>query len=681
MSFLQPWMLAAIPLAAIPIIIHLINQRRYQSLPWGAMRFLLSANQMNRGYARIRRWLILAFRTLVIAALVLAVGRPLLSGALGQGFVGSLIGRGTETAFVLIDRSPSMQRRAGASASTVLESSVSRVGETLETMGVRRLLAIESNQVKINEIEGTDDLVGSPTFGPSSASADIPAMILAALEKIRADQLGQTDLWICSDLRENDWKSDDGRWATIRQAYSEFGRRVRFRLISSPETNAVNRSVRVTSSALENFEGETATRLSVSVRSSSSDNGVVPITIDLDGTRSTVDVTLQNGEADLVDHEIPVDARQLRCFGSVSIPADTSLADNTAFFVTEVAPPRKTAIVTGDAEGARIMKLATEIPTSPGEDHETRIIQPTDAGSIRWDEVALVIWQAPIPAENESDRAAMKAFVDGGGHLVLLPPRSGSFVNTESLFGLSWGAETELQKPMPVSTWRSDSDLLAATLSGASLPVGQLKVKRVVEINGEGTPLATLENETPLISRATTERGGVYFCATTPHPDDSSLGQDGIVLYVMLQRALLEGSRSLGNTLGIDAGDAEPATATNWRRLAGSEDTLSTENAFQQGVYGDLQTEKWFAVNRSKDEDRAKRVSDEKLLTLFDGLVFEHLESESAESGSLVEEAWRAMLILMLIAMIGEALLCLPRVREQSVASQGVSVGTGGSVA
>ena len=80
MSFLQPLMLWALPLASLPIIIHLINQRRFQTTRWGAMMFLLAANRMSRGYARLRQWLILLFRALAIVGLILAVGRPLSSG-------------------------------------------------------------------------------------------------------------------------------------------------------------------------------------------------------------------------------------------------------------------------------------------------------------------------------------------------------------------------------------------------------------------------------------------------------------------------------------------------------------------------------------------------------------------------------------------------------------------------
>ncbi len=61
MSFLQPLLLIALPLIALPIIIHLINQRRYQTIHWAAMMFLLAANRMSRGYARLRQWLIWRF--------------------------------------------------------------------------------------------------------------------------------------------------------------------------------------------------------------------------------------------------------------------------------------------------------------------------------------------------------------------------------------------------------------------------------------------------------------------------------------------------------------------------------------------------------------------------------------------------------------------------------------------
>src|SRR6476660_2702560 len=117
MSFLQPWLLAALPLVALPIIIHLINQRRYQTIRWAAMMFLLAANRMSRGYSRLRQWLILLFRTLAVAGMIFAISRPLASGWLGLAAGGR-----ADTTIILLDRSPSMQQRSEGAGGSKLET-------------------------------------------------------------------------------------------------------------------------------------------------------------------------------------------------------------------------------------------------------------------------------------------------------------------------------------------------------------------------------------------------------------------------------------------------------------------------------------------------------------------------------------------------------------------------------
>ena len=43
LAFLNPLLLWAVPLCAVPIVIHLLNRRRFQRVPWAAMDFLLKA--------------------------------------------------------------------------------------------------------------------------------------------------------------------------------------------------------------------------------------------------------------------------------------------------------------------------------------------------------------------------------------------------------------------------------------------------------------------------------------------------------------------------------------------------------------------------------------------------------------------------------------------------------------
>ena len=83
MTFLQPFILFALPLIALPILIHLINQNRHRTIPWAATMFLLQARRMARGMARLRYLLIMLARMLAVAGLIFAVSRPMAGGWLG----------------------------------------------------------------------------------------------------------------------------------------------------------------------------------------------------------------------------------------------------------------------------------------------------------------------------------------------------------------------------------------------------------------------------------------------------------------------------------------------------------------------------------------------------------------------------------------------------------------------
>lgn len=696
MNFLQPWMLIALPLALIPIIIHLINQRRFQSTQWAAMMFLLSANRMNRGYAKIRQWLILALRTLAIMAFVLAIGRPIASGFLGGSIAGSITGRGPANTIVLLDRSPSMQASSDGTSRTKLETGVQEIAEALNTIGTQRVVLIESNAISPRQVASPGDLLDLPETGPSDASADVPAMMLAALDYINANQLGQTEVWICSDLRRHDWRGDDGRWSSLHDAFAELGRRVRFRLLafgpSAGQGDAVagsavagNRSLRVEDVRLEVSEDEDASAVLISlkitadVEDSEATSQSVPVTLDLDQSRSVVEVEMRSGVGQLAGHRVALPRGQSRGYGSIAIPADFNPADNTYFFTFDTPAPQRTIVVSDHEEIGRVLQLAAEIAPEENRKSVAEVVSPRDLAGVSWEDVSLVLWQAALPAENaaDSDSANMlRGFVDRGGCVIFFPPGSdGELSASGELFGMQWLSWGEVDGEHPVSSWRGDADLLAATMAGSALPVGTLDIKRFVGLDGDATSLAKLSDGSPLLTRVATPDGGVYFCTTTPLARDSSLATEGVVLYVMIQRALAAGARSLGNTSQMDAGAVPGAEAEQWQRVAGRESALSSENAFVAGVYRERDSGRLIAVNRSVAEDAAATLSDERVDALFQGLPFVRVDRTAGPSNSLVEEIWRAFLIVMLIAMIGEACLCLPRVRsvEQATASGGIS--------
>lgn len=59
--------------ASIPVVIHLLNRRRYQIVDWGAMRFLQAALKRSVRRLRLEHWLLLVVRLLLIVLPILAM--------------------------------------------------------------------------------------------------------------------------------------------------------------------------------------------------------------------------------------------------------------------------------------------------------------------------------------------------------------------------------------------------------------------------------------------------------------------------------------------------------------------------------------------------------------------------------------------------------------------------------
>jgi len=660
MSFLQPMLLMALPLISLPIIIHLINQRRYQTIRWGAMMFLLAANRMSRGYARLRQWLIMLFRIAAIAALIFAVSRPLAGGWLGLAAGGR-----ADTTIILIDRSPSMQQEGALARTSKRETGLRQLVQALGTLGSARWVLIDSASNKPHELESVSDLLTSTSTAPADSSADLPAMLLAARDYIKDNKAGQTEIWICSDLRENDWNAASGRWQVLRDGFLELTQGVRFHLLAYPEISPENLAVRVTEVRRRKTSdaAELLITLKVTRQESTSKEGItVPVGFEIDGARSELALTLTGGETELRDHRIPLEKGRDRGWGRVSIPADANPADNDFWFVFEQPAPRRSIIVVDDPQAARALQLAASISPDPSIKCAAEAVATAQVPAVDWDDVSLLLWQAPIPSGDVARQ--IRTFIERGGSAVFFPTR---VPGNEELFGVRYTSWSEGKPEVPLDGWRGDQDLLAHSASGAPLPVGQLQIRKYCGLSGELTPLATLRGGAPLLARVVTDGGGAYFCATTPTPGDSSLATSGVVFYVMIQRALAAGAAALGSTRQLIAGDPPRDDPTLWKPVSGAREALSTDYPFHRGVY--QSGERLLAVNRAAAEAQTPVLGDAQVAGLFRGLDFDRVDDRAGSLSSLIQEIWRMFLIAMMGAMVAEAALCLPKLARPRGAS------------
>lgn len=654
MSFLQPLLLFGLPLIGLPILIHLINRWRHKSLPWGAMMFLLDARRMNRGMARLRFWLIMSMRMLAIAVLFLAMARPLTSGRLGLA-----IGGRAETTLVLLDRSVSMEQQQLATARSKRTAALTQVADVLGTVGHgSRIVLIESTERAVRQFDSPDSLINSLETTGTATTADLAGLMEKALDYIVANETGRTDIWVCSDLRASDWNPDDGRWASARDGFQALDG-VKFYLISYDEPARDNVAVSVSNVRQRGAGEEQELTFDVKLTREGDESAVVnvPCELNVNGVRSVVNVEMTSNEYLLQGHRVPLDAESAGGWGRVDIPADENPLDNAAYFVFSQPPEHFTTIVADDEQVAENFRMAAVSPLDPAISYAAEVLPASRANEVDFGRSSLILWQTAIPDGGLADQ--LRAFVEGGRPIVFFPPEGDSL---NEIFGAGWKDWRRIDEDqvVHVASWRGDSDLWAHAAGGEPLGIGELKTYAYRQIHSEtGSPLARLDGGDILLCRANVTGGAAYFCATLPAATHSSLAQDGLAFYALVQRALSRGAAMQGNAREVVAGSESAKRAVDWQATDdASRSQLLSSRWLQPGAYH--QGEERIAVNRPAGEDVARILNRDETDTLLAGLDVQYVNQSLSTAGALTSEIWRGMLVLMILALLAEGVLCMP---------------------
>jgi hypothetical protein len=84
LTFLNPAFLWGALAASIPVIIHLINRRRARTVRFPAVKFVLRSERRVARKYRVKQWLLLALRTLLLFLLTTALAEPVLQPNVGD---------------------------------------------------------------------------------------------------------------------------------------------------------------------------------------------------------------------------------------------------------------------------------------------------------------------------------------------------------------------------------------------------------------------------------------------------------------------------------------------------------------------------------------------------------------------------------------------------------------------
>jgi hypothetical protein len=192
-GFLSPLWLWALPLATLPIILHLVARRQPPTVPFPAVRYLEQVTRDHRRRLKLQHWLLLVVRTLLMLALLLAAAGPTVARD-------GLSGHAPAAMVLVLDNSPSsgavtdgtpMLDRLRQAAGAVLEKATAEDAVWLVTAdGLARRASVGVLRTAIDSL------------APSEIRLDL-GVALAQARDILANDARVPEVVVLSDLQQS----------------------------------------------------------------------------------------------------------------------------------------------------------------------------------------------------------------------------------------------------------------------------------------------------------------------------------------------------------------------------------------------------------------------------------------------------------------------------------------------
>ena len=154
---------AALALATVPIILHLLNRRTLRRMEWAAMEFLLAALRRTRRKLRLEHLILLLLRIAMMVLLALFLARPMLSDTEYSWLAGVL--KNEEKIFILDDSLSMNRQQAGLQGK--IDTGLNAIRRDTTAIAEQRIQEAEA-QNRTDSIKGV--FIRSQSFG-SSCSA------------------------------------------------------------------------------------------------------------------------------------------------------------------------------------------------------------------------------------------------------------------------------------------------------------------------------------------------------------------------------------------------------------------------------------------------------------------------------------------------------------------------------
>jgi predicted DNA-binding protein YlxM (UPF0122 family) len=247
MQFLNPLILIGLAGAAIPVILHLLNLRKLRTVEFSTLTFLKELQTTKIRRLKLRQFLLLLLRTLIIIAIVLAFARPALHGSLGDA-VGT---RARTTSVILLDNTLSMNVRneQGQLLQQAKETAINLV-DVMKEGDEMFLIRTSDIPFPVTETPLHDEVTLKTLIRETTVSLrhsslnDALGLAASLLEK---SQNYNKEIYVLSDFQMSEWtQRNSAKEKLVAENVKIFAAK-----LSSPQGNIAIDSVAVQTSILE----------------------------------------------------------------------------------------------------------------------------------------------------------------------------------------------------------------------------------------------------------------------------------------------------------------------------------------------------------------------------------------------------------------------------------------------
>ncbi len=686
MIFLNPAVLFGLLAAGIPVLIHLLNLKKLKKIEFSTLSFLKELQKNKIRKLKVKQWLLLALRVLIILFLVTAFARPTLKGlALG----GTTSAAKTTAVFILDDTFSMSAVDAGGSWFNQAKQTILSLLNNLQE-GDEAALVLVSDQGN-GEIKPTLNL---GEFSGMVRDADISyssGTINHALIRA-ADILGNSknfnrEIYLLSDFQMSRL-SDEKSLPDLSRLLNE---KIKLYTFDFSGKEIFNLGIDLLEVNTRIFEKDKPVSFNVAVTNYSdqeADNVVLSLFIN--GKRSAQQsVSLSSGETKVITMEaIAQSAGYNEVFAELE--DDDIIQDNKRYAYFYVPDKIPVAIFYDDAGGIKFIETALSLSGESGAIRltEKKLEQISSFDLSQFDAV-IIDGSGNIPG---IDR--LKSFVETGGGLFIMPGASSNikdFSELTSGIGLpapqgTAGKIDETGNAVSFDKIEFNHPIFQNIFSDTEnkkLQSPDIYFHYKISAGGKGISIITLTDGTSFLSDYKTGSGKVLMLNTSPVLSWSNFPLKNIFAPLVLKSVFYLASRDkteneylAGNPLAITLSDVtlpqikvvRPDNTEEFINLekSGSLNFVSYYKTNITGNYKFYSGQKIIdeiSINANPQESVTRYFEDKEFTGYLDEIHFKgnHISISKNENPSQIvmqsrfgSELWRLFLIAALVTALAE---------------------------